>query len=110
MSTKKIGFIDLYISEWHANNYPAWIKKACEEFGYDYSVAYAWAEDYVSPTDGRNTDEWCEAFGVEQSFAESLGGVVPLVDAMETFKLCSGAVELIDISIGIFHLSQERAA
>ena len=39
MSTKKIGFIDLYISEWHANNYPAWIKKACEEFGYDYSVA-----------------------------------------------------------------------
>ena len=66
MSTKKIGFIDLYISEWHANNYPAWIKRACEEFGYDYSVAYAWAEDYVSPTDGRNTDEWCEAFGVER--------------------------------------------
>ena len=23
---KKIGFVDLFIDEWHANNYPAWIK------------------------------------------------------------------------------------
>ena len=27
----KIGFIDYYISEWHANNYPAWLKQANEE-------------------------------------------------------------------------------
>ena len=49
---KKIGFVDYYISEWHANNYPAWIKSACEELGADYQVAYAWAEEYVSPVDG----------------------------------------------------------
>ena len=27
---KTIGFIDYYLSEWHANNYPNWIKQACE--------------------------------------------------------------------------------
>ena len=63
---KKIGFADYYISEWHANNYPQWIKEACEKSGLDYTVAYAWAEKDVSPVDGRNTDEWCKAFGVEK--------------------------------------------
>ncbi|MBR6762875.1 MAG: hypothetical protein IKM13_03900 [Clostridia bacterium] len=63
---KKIGFVDLYISEWHANNYPAWIKSAAEKLGLDYKVAYAWAMQEVSPVDGRTTDEWCEAFGVEK--------------------------------------------
>ncbi|MBQ9977428.1 MAG: hypothetical protein IJP21_02400 [Clostridia bacterium] len=61
---KKIGFVDYYISEWHANNYPKWIKAASEEAGYDFEVAYAWAQEYVSPVDGRNTDEWCEAMGI----------------------------------------------
>lgn len=28
---KKIGFIDYYLSEWHANNYPIWIKEICEK-------------------------------------------------------------------------------
>ena len=60
---KKIGFVDYYISEWHANSYPAWIAKACEENGLSYEVAYAWAEEYISPYDGRNTDEWCRDFG-----------------------------------------------
>lgn len=63
---KTIGFIDYYISEWHANNYPAWIKQANEALGYDFEVKYAWAETDVSPVDGRTTDEWCNAFGVER--------------------------------------------
>lgn len=62
---KKIGFIDYYISEWHANNYPDWFKKICEETGEEFEVKYAWAEQYLSP-DGRNTDEWCRDFGVEK--------------------------------------------
>ena len=61
---KKIGFVDFYISEWHANNYPAWIKKASEKLGAEYCAAYAWAEQYISPADGINTDEWCEKNGV----------------------------------------------
>ena len=63
---KKIGFIDYYISEWHANNYPRWMAEACEKLGYDYKVAYAYAEVDKSPVDGVTTDEWCEKFGVEK--------------------------------------------
>ena len=63
---KKIGFVDYYISEWHANNYPAWMKAACEKLDVAYEVAYAWAEKEISSFDGRTTDEWCAAFGVQK--------------------------------------------
>ena len=63
---KTIGFVDFYISEWHANNYPVWFKEICEATGEDFCIKYAWAEEYVSPVDGRNTDEWCKEFGVEK--------------------------------------------
>ena len=69
---KKIGFVDFYISEWHANNYPTWIKEAGEKLGVEYQVSYAWAEREISPLDGVSTDEWCEKMGVEhcQSLSE----------------------------------------
>lgn len=63
---KTIGFIDFYLSEWHANNYPAWIKKANEKLGTDFVVKYAWAEKDVSPVDGVSTDEWCDKNQVEK--------------------------------------------
>lgn len=63
---KKIGFIDYYLSEWHANNYPAWIKTACEKLGVDYGVCYAYSEIEKSPVDGITGTEWCEKNGVEK--------------------------------------------
>ncbi len=63
---KKIGFIDYYLSEWHANNYPIWIREICAKTGDEFSVAYAWAELDISPVDGLNTDQWCNEFGVEK--------------------------------------------
>ncbi len=63
---KKIGFIDYYISEWHANNYPGWIRAANEMLGTDYCVAYAWAEEEISPVDGVSTADWCSNMGVTQ--------------------------------------------
>ena len=62
---KKIGFIDFFLSEWHANNYPAWIKEICEEKGLSYEVAYAYGEK-PSIFDHMTTDEWCEKFNVEK--------------------------------------------
>jgi hypothetical protein len=50
---KNIGFVDYYISEWHANNYPKWISDVTDE----YKVAYAWAEVDVSAVTGESTDE-----------------------------------------------------
>lgn len=61
---KKIGFVDYYISEWHANNYPTWIKEANQILGTDYEVAYAWAEKEVSLFDGKTSAQWCEQYGV----------------------------------------------
>ncbi len=63
---KKIGFIDYYISEWHANNYPIWIKEANEKLGEDFVISYVWAEQEISPLDGVSTDKWCQEFGVEK--------------------------------------------
>ncbi len=63
---KTIGFIDYYISEWHANNYPEWIRDAAATLGVDYGVKYAYASLDVSPVDGLTTDEWCEKFGIER--------------------------------------------
>lgn len=63
---KKIGFIDYYISEWHASNYPTWYKQIKEETGVDYQVAYVWAEQDVSPVDNVTTDEWCKTYGAER--------------------------------------------
>lgn len=62
----KIGFIDYYISEWHANNYPKWFEMANQKLGTDFKLSYAWAEKDISPVDGVSTDEWCEKFGVER--------------------------------------------
>ena len=62
----KIGFIDYYISEWHANNYPKWFEMANQKLGTDFKLSYAWAEKYISPVYGVSTDEWCAKFGVER--------------------------------------------
>lgn len=63
---KKIGFVDLYISEWHANNYPIWINEICKRENLDYKVCYAYAKNDISPVDKRSTDEWCAKLGVEK--------------------------------------------
>lgn len=63
---KTIGFVDYYINEWHANNYPKWIKSICEESGDDFCVKYAWAELDTAPAGGKTTDEWCAEYGVEK--------------------------------------------
>lgn len=42
---KKIGLIDYYLDEWHANHYPAWITEANAGF----QVCYAYAEADVPP-------------------------------------------------------------
>jgi sugar phosphate isomerase/epimerase len=62
ITIKKIGFIDYYLDEWHANNYPQFIKQAV---GREFEVAYAYAE-IDSPKGGLTTDEWCAKFGVQR--------------------------------------------
>lgn len=63
---KKIGLVDYYISEWHANNYPAWFKEANEASGLDYEVSYFWAEQDVSPVDNVTSNDWANKMGITQ--------------------------------------------
>jgi len=57
---KSIGFIDYYLDEWHANNYPAWISKTA---GDKMKVSCAWAQ-IDSPIGGMSNAEWCGKHGV----------------------------------------------
>jgi hypothetical protein len=59
---KKIGFIDYYLDEWHANNYPKWLREAS---GDTMEVAYAWAK--IDAPHGRTTDEWCRDFSITRA-------------------------------------------
>ncbi len=60
MSRKKIGLIDYYIDEWHANNYPGMI--AHSQLGTEFEVAYAWEE--IPAPDKRPLETWCREYGI----------------------------------------------
>ena len=63
---RKIGFIDYFLDEWHANNYPLWITdpRHCGRYG----VAHAWAA--MDKPGGQTTGEWCARFGVAQAASQ----------------------------------------
>ena len=58
---KRIGFIDYYLDEWHANNLPTWIR---EETNGETTVAYAYAmierPADAPEADGVTNREWAE--------------------------------------------------
>lgn len=75
----KIGFIDHYLDEWHANNYPAKLKALSDG---EIEVAYAYAE-IDSPIGGMTTDEWCAKYGIQridsiEELVEKSDGIVVL--------------------------------
>ena len=62
----KVGFVDYYLGEWHANHLPDILKKISGDLKTDVQLAYAWAEREPSPVDGETTDGWCRKFGAER--------------------------------------------
>lgn len=56
----KLGFIDYYLDEWHANNYPRMIREASHG---QIEVAYAYGM-ITSPLTGKTTDQWCQEMGI----------------------------------------------
>ena len=55
---KKIGFIDLYLDEWHANNYPAWFRAA--SLGNEFELGGAWEKQ----PGARPLDVWCKEMNI----------------------------------------------
>ncbi len=70
----KIGLIDYYLDEWHANNYPAFFKQWTDGF----EVAYAWAQ--IDKPNGLSSQEWSETYGVE--VLDTMEAVIEKSDAL----------------------------
>lgn len=57
---KKIGFIDYYLDEFHADKYPAWIEEAS---GGKMKVQYAYGK--IDKPGGTSNADWCKQHGIE---------------------------------------------
>lgn len=73
---KKIGFIDYFIDEWHANNYPGMIRESLYKDKFD--VVLAW--DDVKKEGKKSLDEWCKEQKVGK--ADSIEQVVTECDCI----------------------------
>lgn len=73
---KKIGFIDYYIDEWHALNYPQMIKDSV--YGDRFQVGLAWEE--ITPEGKMPLGEYCAKFGVGK--ASSIEQVIEECDCL----------------------------
>ena len=63
---KKVGFIDYYLDEWHANHYPEMLKNAS-----DGNVVAAYAYGMIpSPKTGKTNEEWCREHLEKREAAE----------------------------------------
>lgn len=56
----KIGFIDYYLDEWHANNYPDMLKKESDG---EQIVCYAYGK--IDNPKGMTNKEWAEKYSIE---------------------------------------------
>ncbi len=72
----KIGFIDYYLDEWHANSYPAWIKEASNG-EMEVTLAYGLID---GPAGRRTNAQWCKDMNIAQ--ADSIEQVVAECDAL----------------------------
>ena len=75
----KLGLVDYFLDEFHANYYPEWIKEAS---GGEITAVYAYAE-INSPKGGLTTDEWCAKYGIErvssiEELVEKSDGIIVL--------------------------------
>lgn len=56
---KKIGFIDLFIDEWHANNYPAMFRE--DPLFENFELGYAYEKENHG---GKDLQSWCKEYGM----------------------------------------------
>ena len=100
----KVGFIDYYLDEWHANNYPAWIR---EHSNGEMQVCYAYGK-IAAPHSGMTSEQWCAEHGatlcatIEEVVEKSDVLVVLAPDHCQLHEelshaaLCSGKPTFID--------------
>lgn len=55
---KRVGFIDYYLDEWHANNYVKWLRDNIARSNRGITLSYAWAD--IDLPGKISNDEWCK--------------------------------------------------
>ncbi|OGV50480.1 MAG: oxidoreductase [Lentisphaerae bacterium GWF2_44_16] len=73
---KKIGFIDYFIDEWHANNYPKFIRESSLKDQFDVTLAW----DMIKKEGKKPIDVWCKEQNVKQ--ASSIKQVIDECDCI----------------------------
>jgi len=76
----RIGFIDCYLDEWHANQYVRWIHDPAK--GGKYQVACAWA--MTDRPGGVSTEDWCRNSQVSRA-----SSIEELVDQCDSIVVLS---------------------
>lgn len=74
----KIGFADYYLDNWHASNYPAFLRQAITKFGVEAQVTAAYG--MMDAPGGMTSGEWCSAQNVLK--AGSMRELLDSVDAV----------------------------
>lgn len=74
----KIGFVDYYLDNWHANYYPGFMREAISKYGYDAALTCAYA---LKDRDRGMTNAcWCRK--QHMRLAESMEELIESVDAI----------------------------
>lgn len=74
---KAVGFIDYYLDEWHANNYPDWINNQSNG---EYQVKYAYAAIESPNADALTNAQWAEKYSV--TLVDSIDKLIELSDCI----------------------------
>ncbi len=72
---KKIGIIDYFLDEWHANHLPQWVHDASKG-GYEITCAYG----KIDAPEGLSSAQWCQKFGI--CHCETIEGVISQSDVL----------------------------
>ena len=74
----KIGFADYYLDNWHANNYPQFLREVISRMGYDARLTEAYGM-HTAPS-GITNEQWCREHNMHP--AASMQEMIDAVDAI----------------------------
>lgn len=74
---KKLGFLDYYLDEWHANHYVDWLRDASQG---EVQAVYAYGQINSPHPGGKTTEEWCAGYGLQK--ADTIEELIEKSDAL----------------------------
>jgi hypothetical protein len=74
----KIGFVDYYLDNWHASNYPSFMRQAIAKYGFEAEISAAFG--MKDSPGGMTSGQWCRAQNVRE--ANSMQELLTSVDAV----------------------------